>query len=346
MMATNKTNATLKVKDLVTSFPIKSDLLRRTTGQIQAVSRINLEIFPGETLGLVGESGCGKSTVARTIVGLEKLTSGHIYFDGHDLAKLSKREMRTLREDIQLIFQDPDASLNPRMTVRELIKEPWKVHPNVVKRQNWNNEVINLMKMVGLNPDGADNYPHQFSGGQRQRICIARALALKPKLIVCDEAVSALDVSVQAQILNLLQDLQKELGLAYLFISHDLSVVRHICDRISVMYLGKIVETGDKNQIFQSPSHPYTQALLSAAPVPEPWLMDNRKEILLEGDIPSPANPPFGCRFHTRCWKAKDICKQEEPELIEREGGHPSACYFAEVDTEVLPRLASKSGKG
>lgn len=344
-MATNIGKPILKVKDLVTSFPIKSDLLRRTIGQIQAVSGINLEIFPGETVGLVGESGCGKSTVARTIVGLEKSTSGHIYFEGYDLTTLSKREIRILREDIQLIFQDPYASLNPRMTIRELIKEPWKVHPNVVKKQDWDKEVIKLMEMVGLNPDSADNYPHQFSGGQLQRICIARALALKPKLIVCDEAVSALDVSVQAQILNLLQDLQKELGLAYLFISHDLSVVRYICDRIAVMYLGKIVETGSKTQIFQFPSHPYTQALLSAEPVPEPWLMDNRKEILLEGDIPSPANPPFGCRFHTRCWKARDICRQREPELIEHEDGQLSACHFAEVDTEILPKLASKNVK-
>ncbi|WP_277679617.1 ABC transporter ATP-binding protein [Gracilibacillus dipsosauri] len=318
----------LEVVDLVTAFPVKSSILRRTVREIQAVSKVNFSIYPGETLGLVGESGCGKSTVARTIIGLEKATSGHIYFNGKDLTNISNREMRNLRKDIQLIFQDPDASLNPRMTVKELIQEPWIVNPGVVDKEDWDTEVIKLMELVGLNPSSADNYPHQFSGGQRQRICIARALALKPKLIICDEAVSALDVSVQAQILNLLQDLQKELGLAYLFISHDLSVIRHLCDRVSVMYLGKIVENGSSEQIFTNSSHPYTQALLSAVPVPNTWEVE-RDQIILEGDIPSPANPPSGCRFRTRCWLAKDICEQEEPKLLELENNHYCACHFA-----------------
>ncbi|AQS56446.1 ABC transporter ATP-binding protein [Novibacillus thermophilus] len=329
----------LDVVNLVTSFPIKGGILKRKVGEVQAVSKVSFKIYQGETLGLVGESGCGKSTVARTIVGLEKSESGHIYFNGLDLTKLSNRRMRKVRKDIQFIFQDPFASLHPKMTVKELIQEPWEVHPEVVDRSDWDKEVMRLMEMVGLNPASRYNYAHQFSGGQCQRICIARALALRPKLIICDEAVSALDVSIQAQILNLLQDLQKELGLAYLFISHDLSVVRHICDRICVMYLGKIVEFGDRDQIFHSPSHPYTQALLSAVPVPEPWNIVERKEFILEGDIPSPANPPSGCRFRTRCWKAQEICKLEDPPLNEQEEGHASACHFAEADKGVIPKF-------
>lgn len=329
----------LDVVNLVTSFPIKGGILKRKVGEVQAVSKVSFKIYQGETLGLVGESGCGKSTVARTIVGLEKSESGHIYFNGLDLTKLSNRRMRKVRKDIQFIFQDPFASLHPKMTIKELIQEPWEVHPEVVDRSDWDKEVMRLMEMVGLNPASRYNYAHQFSGGQCQRICIARALALRPKLIICDEAVSALDVSIQAQILNLLQDLQKELGLAYLFISHDLSVVRHICDRICVMYLGKIVEFGDRDQIFHSPSHPYTQALLSAVPVPEPWNIVERKEFILEGDIPSPANPPSGCRFRTRCWKAQEICKLEDPPLNEQEEGHASACHFAEADKGVIPKF-------
>lgn len=320
----------LEVNDLVTSFPIKGGILKRNVGEIQAVSKINFKIYPGETLGLVGESGCGKSTVARTIVGLEKSASGNVFFENYDLADISNSDMRDLRKDVQLIFQDPFTSLHPKMTVKELIQEPWQVHSNVVSKKDWEKEVIKLMELVGLNPDSRHNYPHQFSGGQCQRICIARALALRPKLIICDEAVSALDVSIQAQILNLLQDLQKELGLAYLFISHDLSVVRHICDRIAVMYLGKIVETGERNKVFHTPSHPYTQALLSSIPVPDPWNFTGVEELILEGDIPSPANPPSGCRFRTRCWKAQDICKVKEPELLSRGDGHLSACHFAE----------------
>ncbi|WP_042459479.1 ABC transporter ATP-binding protein [Neobacillus dielmonensis] len=319
----------LEVRELVTAFPIKSGLFRRTTSEVQAVSKVSFKIYPGEAMGLVGESGCGKSTVARTILGLEKAKSGSIFFEGKDLTKLSNKEMRALRKDIQLVFQDPDASLNPRMRVRELITETWLVNPGIVEKEDWDKEVAKLMRLVGLNPNSAHHYPHQFSGGQRQRICIARALALRPKLIICDEAVSALDVSVQAQILNLLQDLQQNLGLAYLFISHDLSVVRHLCNRISVMYLGKMIETGDREDIFETPAHPYTKALLSAIPNPKPWLNPNKDEIILEGDIPSPARPPSGCRFRTRCWKAHEICKIEEPILTPRNpNGHCSACHF------------------
>lgn len=328
----------LEVKDLVTSFPVKSSVLRKTISEIQAVSKVSFKIYPGETLGLVGESGCGKSTVARTIIGLEKTKGGNVYFNGQDLTKLSNSQMRSLRKDIQLIFQDPDASLNPRMTVKELIQEPWIVNPDILEKKQWDREVIRLMELVGLNPNSANNYPHQFSGGQRQRICIARALALKPKLIICDEAVSALDVSIQAQILNLLEDLQKELGVAYLFISHDLSVIQYLCDRVAVMYLGKIVESGTSEEIFQNPKHPYTQALLSAVPVPNPWEM-KKKQIILEGDIPSPADPPSGCRFRTRCWMAKDICKEVEPELISQEGSHLSACHFSEVNKTVITEV-------
>lgn len=319
----------LEVRDLVTSFPIKTGIFRRTTSEVQAVSSVSFRIYPGETMGLVGESGCGKSTVARTILGLEKSKSGSIFFDGKDLTKISNKEMQVLRKDIQLVFQDPDASLNPRMRVKDLITEPWLIHSDIVEKKDWDREVANIMRLVGLNPNSANHYPHQFSGGQRQRICIARALALRPKLIVCDEAVSALDVSVQAQILNLLQDLQRKLGLAYLFISHDLSVVRHLCNKISVMYLGKIIETGERDDIFEAATHPYTKALLSAVPDPEPWLRLDKEEIILEGDIPSPANPPSGCRFRTRCWKAQEICKVEEPTLTPRSRhNHSSACHF------------------
>ena len=319
----------LEVRNLVTAFPIKTGIFRRTTAEVQAVSNVSFSIYPGETMGLVGESGCGKSTVARTILGLEKTKSGQIFFEGKDLTKLSSKEMRALRKDIQLVFQDPDASLNPRMRVKELISEPWLINPGIVDKRDWDKETAKIMRLVGLNPNSANHYPHQFSGGQRQRICIARALALRPKLIVCDEAVSALDVSVQAQILNLLQELQQKLGLSYLFISHDLSVVRHLCNKISVMYLGKLIESGDRDDIFESATHPYTKALLSAVPDPKPWLNPDKEEIILEGDIPSPANPPSGCRFQTRCWKVQDKCRTEEPVLTSRyHQGHCSACHF------------------
>ena len=339
MSQTRTDKPILEVVNLETTFPLKSGLLRRTYAEVQAVSDVSFSVYPGETLGLVGESGCGKSTVARTITGLERSKRGHVYFDGQDLTQLSYAQMRALRGDIQLIFQDPYSSLNPRMTVRELVTEPWQIHGGVVQRGRWEAELTELLEMVGLNLEHADRYPHQFSGGQRQRISIARALALRPKLVICDEAVSALDVSIQAQILNLLKDLQEKLGLAYLFISHDLSVVRHVCDRVAVMYLGKIMEIGDRDTIYELPTNPYTQALLSAAPVTKPWLAEGRKEIVLEGDIPSPANPPSGCRFRTRCWKAEDVCAREEPGLVDRGHGHPSACHFAEVDTTVIPQI-------
>ncbi|MGH3311719.1 MAG: ABC transporter ATP-binding protein [Streptomyces sp.] len=319
----------LEVIDLTTTFPIKGGILRRPVGHVQAVSGVNFEIRPGETLGLVGESGCGKSTVARTLVGLTRPASGQVRFRGQDLIGLTSLQLRALRRDIQLVFQDPFASLNPHMTVRELVAEGWEVYPDIVPRGQRKQELHDLLERVGLNPGQADRYPHQFSGGQRQRICIARALALRPKLLICDEAVSALDVSIQAQILNLLQELQRDLGLAYLFISHDLAVVRHVSHRVAVMYLGKIVETGPREQLFARPSHPYTQALLSAAPVLQPWAASDDPAPLLEGDLPSPANPPSGCRFRTRCWQVQERCAVEEPVLVQR-GEHATACHFAE----------------
>ncbi|HYH30209.1 MAG TPA: oligopeptide/dipeptide ABC transporter ATP-binding protein [Pseudonocardia sp.] len=327
----------LSVRDLHTSFPIKSALLKRTIGRIEAVAGVSLQLHRGETLGLVGESGSGKSTVARTIIGLEKATSGQVVFDGTELVGADQGRLRRSRREMQMIFQDPYASLNPRRTVKKLVSEAWEVHPGLVPRARWDDEVRELLARVGLNPDHMDRYPHQFSGGQRQRIGIARALALRPKFVICDEAVSALDVSIQAQVLNLLQDLQADLGLTYLFIAHDLSVVRHISDRVAVMYLGRIVETGTRQEIFTSPTHPYTQALLSAVPVPRPWLAPEREAIVLTGDVPSPADPPSGCRFRTRCWKAQDVCVTQEPELVVRQGLHPSACHFAEVPRATRP---------
>src|SRR5690606_18365544 len=281
--------------------------------------------------GVVGESGCGKSTLARLLVGLEKPTAGRIVVQGRDLSQLSSEEVRRARRDIQLVMQDPYTSLNPRMTVADIIGEPFAIHPDVLPPHRRRQRVRELIDMVGLNPDHINRYPHQFSGGQRQRIGIARALALNPQIIICDEPVSALDVSIQAQVINLLQDLQRELGLSYILIAHDLSVVRHIADRVAVMYLGKVVETGTHEEIYDHPTHPYTQALLSAVPVPDPTLRGKRDEIVLEGDVPSPANPPSGCRFRTRCWKAEQICADEEPALVERpHSPHPSACHFAE----------------
>jgi oligopeptide transport system ATP-binding protein len=323
----------LSVRDLRTSFPIRSSLLHRTVGQIRAVAGISFDLYQGSTLGLVGESGSGKSTVARTILGLEKPETGQIHYDGVDLATLSAKEMRQVRRDIQLIFQDPYAALNPRRNVRQLVSEAWEIHPDIVPPARRNAEVADLLDRVGLNPDHAERYPHQFSGGQRQRIGIARALALRPKLLICDEPVSALDVSIQAQVLELLRDLQEQLGLSYLFISHDLAVIRHICDRIAVMYLGKVVETADRDELFTRPTHPYTQALLSASPDPEPWKASDRRPIVLRGDVPSPADPPSGCRFRTRCWKAEQRCADEEPALETRLGLHPSACHFAALES-------------
>jgi oligopeptide transport system ATP-binding protein len=323
----------LETKDLVKHFPITRGIVfQRKVGAVRAVDGINLQLHRGESLGVVGESGCGKSTLAKLLVGLEKPTSGSIVVRGTDIARHKGGEMRRSRRYIQMVLQDPYTSLNPRMTVGDIVGEPYQIHPEVAPRGDRRRRVQELLDLVGLNPDHINRYPHQFSGGQRQRIGIARALALRPEIIVCDEPVSALDVSIQAQVMNLLENLQNELNLSYIFIAHDLSVVRHIADRVAVMYLGKVVEIGDDTQIYEKPTHPYTQALLSAVPVPDPTLRGHRDEIVLEGDVPSPANPPSGCRFRTRCWKAQEICAEQEPLLVERErSAHPSACHFAEV---------------
>ena len=319
-------NVLLKVKNLKKYFPVRGGILSKIIGYVQAVDEISFDIKEGETLGLVGESGCGKTTTGRTITRLLEPTAGEVDFEGKDIFKLSKEELRKSRRNIQIIFQDPFGSLNPRMTVGDIVGESLTIHKIVKNKKEKEERVKDLLETVGLNAGHVRRYPHEFSGGQRQRIGIARALALNPKLVICDEPVSALDVSIQAQVINLLEDLQEEFKLTYLFIAHDLSVVKHISDRVAVMYLGKIVELTSTYELYDNSQHPYTEALLSAVPIPDPTL--NRQRIVLEGDVPSPFNPPKGCRFHPRCKYAKPICSQEEPELIDISGGHYVACHL------------------
>ncbi|MFY0544820.1 ABC transporter ATP-binding protein [Brevibacillus sp. H7] len=318
----------LEIKGLEKHFPIKSGFFKKTTGYVKAVDGIDLTVYPGETLGIVGESGCGKSTTGRTILRLLEPTAGEVWFDGKDLAKLSNEEMRRMRKDVQMIFQDPYASLNPRMTIRQILLESLEVH-GIGTAEERKRTVEEIIEVVGLRKEHLDRHPHDFSGGQRQRIGIARALVLKPKLVIADEPVSALDVSIQSQILNLLKDLKKEFNLTLVFISHDLSVVKHLCDRVAVMYLGRVVEIADKKTLFENPSHPYTRALLSAVPVAKP--KQKRERVILQGDLPSPANPPSGCTFHPRCPHVTDLCKTQSPRLQEIGGGQAVSCHLVQM---------------
>ena len=322
-------NVLLRVENLVKHFPIMRGIFQKQVGAVRAVDDVSFEVKRGETLGLVGESGCGKSTTGRAVLQLHRPTSGSVYYEGVDLTKLKAEEMRKMRRKMQMIFQDPYASLNPRMTVGEIILEPLLVH-NISTVSEGNQRVKELLELVRLNPAFSTRYPHEFSGGQRQRIGIARALALQPSFIVCDEPISALDVSIQAQVVNLLEELQDKFGLTYLFIAHDLSMVRHISDRVAVMYLGVVVETATRDELYKNPLHPYSQALLSAVPIPDPVAEATRKRTILVGDVPSPVNPPSGCRFRTRCPIAESICAEQRPEFREVKPGHFVACFFAE----------------
>ncbi|WP_326610516.1 dipeptide ABC transporter ATP-binding protein [Streptomyces scopuliridis] len=344
----------LEVRDLVKHYPLTRGILfKKQIGAVQAVDGVSFALAPGETLGIVGESGCGKSTVAKLVVNLERPTSGAIRYKGEDITRLSGRALKAVRRNIQMVFQDPYTSLNPRMTVGDIIGEPYEIHPEVAPKGDRRRRVRELLDVVGLNPEYINRYPHQFSGGQRQRIGIARGLALRPEIIVADEPVSALDVSVQAQVINLMERLQDEFGLSYIFIAHDLSIVRHISDRVGVMYLGRLAEIGSDAEIYEHPTHPYTQALLSAVPLPDPTAREHRDRIILTGDVPSPANPPSGCRFRTRCWKARERCEVEVPELAVPEAfrglrgpaAHPSACHFAE-ERQIVPAGGGGNGEG
>ena len=319
----------LEVRNLVKHFRVAGGLFGGRSGLVRAVDGVSFELRRGETLGLVGESGCGKTTTGRCILQLERPTSGEVIFEGRDLTKLGDDELRAVRRKVQVIFQDPYSSLNPRMTVGQIIAEPLAVHGIVPERKSRAQRVREILTHVGLLPQHAHRYPHQLSGGQRQRVGIARALAVEPALIICDETVSALDVSIQAQIINLLEDLQAEFGLTYLFVAHDLSVVRHISDRVAVMYLGKIIEITDRKSLYDAPLHPYTKALLSAVPIPDPVLEARRERVVLGGEVPSPLNPPPGCVFHPRCPIAIERCRQEVPELREIRAGHRAACILA-----------------
>ena len=320
-------DALIETRDVVKHFPL-NDKVFGSSGVIHAVDGVSITLREGEVLGVVGESGCGKSTLSNMIMLLDEPTSGQIMFRGQDTATFTKDEKFAYRRQVQMVFQDTFGSLNPRMTIQDALTEPYTLHRDVVPKEQWDDKVRELLALVGLDPTHANRYPHQFSGGQRQRICIARALALDPKVLVCDEPVSALDVSVQAQIINLLKDLQQRLGLSYIFVAHDLSVVRQIADRVAVMYLGEIVEIGDEADVLLHPSHPYTQALVSALPTADATGAVTGKRIVLSGDLPSPANPPAGCRFRTRCWMAQPKCEEQKPELIDRGTGRPAACHF------------------
>jgi oligopeptide transport system ATP-binding protein len=332
----------LEARALVKHYPLtRGVVFKRRIGTVHALEGVDLELREGETLGIVGESGSGKSTLAKVLMALERPTAGSVLFRGQDIFMLRGRRLRELRRQIQIVLQDPYTSLDPRMTVGEIVGEPFQIHADVAPKRERRARVAELLDRVGLSPRVMGRYPHEFSGGQRQRIGVARALALRPEIVICDEPVSALDVSVQAQVINLLQDLQDEFKLSYIFIAHDLSVVQHISDRVGVMYLGKLVELGDEADVYERPTHPYTQALVSAAPVPDPELRGVRKHIVLEGEIPSAAEPPSGCVFRTRCWKAQTVCAEVEPALIVRDAGpQRSACHFAENEL-VAPVLVN-----